>query len=78
MRKNQNALLLTLHVAYAQFRYWEGKRGAAIGVFQKVIAGKENREALTEVISMLRNTQSPQVEYFVKIIGKWIKENPTH
>jgi intraflagellar transport protein 56 len=47
-------------------------------VFQKVIAGKENREALTEVISMLRNTQSPQVEYFVKIIGKWIKENPTN
>jgi intraflagellar transport protein 56 len=63
---------------HAWCRYWEGKRGAAIGVFQQVIAGKENREALNEVIAMLRNTQSPQVEYFVKIIGKWIKENPTH
>jgi intraflagellar transport protein 56 len=47
-------------------------------VFQQVIAGKENRETLTEVIAMLRNTQSPQVEYFVKIIGKWIKENQSH
>jgi intraflagellar transport protein 56 len=67
-----------LHTFHTQHRYWEGKRGAAIGVFQQVIAGKENREMLNEVIAMLRNTQSPQVEYFVKIIGKWIKENPSH
>ena len=66
------------HMFHIIDRYWEGKRGAAIGVFQLVIAGKENRETLTEVITMLRNTQSPQVEYFVKIIGKWIKENLSH
>ena len=66
-----------LQTIHTQRRYWEGKRGAAIGVFQQVIAGKENRETLNEVIAMLRNTQSPQVEYFVKIIGKWIKENPS-
>lgn len=39
--------------------FWDGKRGAAFGVFQKVVAGKESREKLVEVISMLRNTQNP-------------------
>ena len=39
--------------------FWEGKRGAAIGLFQMVVAGKENKEKLLEVIGMLRNTQNP-------------------
>ena len=30
--------------------FWEGKRGAAIGVFQLVVAGQENKERLIEVI----------------------------
>ena len=30
--------------------FWEGKRGAAIGVFQMVVAGNESRERLIEVI----------------------------
>ena len=30
--------------------FWEGKRGAAIGVFQMVVAGKESKERLIEVI----------------------------
>ena len=25
--------------------YWEGKRGAAVGVFQMIIAGREDRSA---------------------------------
>jgi intraflagellar transport protein 56 len=45
--------------------FWEGKRGAAIGVFQMVVAGYENKEKLLEVIQMLKSTQNPQVEYFV-------------
>lgn len=45
--------------------FWEGKRGAAIGVFQLVVAGQENKERLIEVIQMLKNTNNPQVEYFV-------------
>lgn len=39
--------------------FWDGKRGAAFGVFQKVVAGKEQSEKLVEVIAMLRNTQNP-------------------
>ena len=27
--------------------YWEGKRGAAVGVFQMIIAGREDRSART-------------------------------
>jgi intraflagellar transport protein 56 len=55
--------------------FWEGKRGAAIGVFQMVVAGQENKERLIEVIQLLKNTNNPQVEYFVQIMKKWGKDN---
>jgi len=55
--------------------YWEGKRGACVGVFQAIIAGKENREQLRDVVSMLRNTSNPQVEYIIRIMKKWAREN---
>ena len=54
--------------------FWEGKRGAAVGVFQMVVAGKEKTERLVEVIAMLKNTVNPQVEYFVQIMKRWGKE----
>jgi len=40
--------------------YWEGKRGACVGVFQMIIANKEPKESLRDVLSMLRNTENPQ------------------
>jgi intraflagellar transport protein 56 len=56
--------------------FWEGKRGAAIGVFQKCVAGKESADKLQEVINLLRSTNNPQVEYIVnRVIKKWAKEN---
>lgn len=55
--------------------YWEGKRGACVGVFQQVIAGKASRDDLQDVLSMIRNTSNPQVEYIVRIIKKWCKDN---
>lgn len=41
--------------------YWAGKRGACVGVFQQIIAGQEPKESLQEVVSMLQNSQNPQV-----------------
>ncbi|KAL7057214.1 hypothetical protein AAHC03_019178 [Spirometra sp. Aus1] len=55
--------------------YWEGKRGACVGVFQLIIDGQEPRETLREVVQILRNTNNPQTEYFIRIIKKWAKEN---
>jgi len=55
--------------------YWEGKRGACVGVFQAIIAGKEKRDQLRDVVSMLRNTSNPQVEYIIRIMKKWAREN---
>lgn len=55
--------------------YWEGKRGACVGVFQQVIAGKASREDLQDVVTLIRSTANPQVEYIVRIIKKWCKEN---
>lgn len=33
------------------------------------------RETLRDVVQMLRNTGNPQVEYIVRTIKKWAKEN---
>ena len=55
--------------------YWDGKRGACVGVFQAIIAKKESREVLRDVVSMLRNTSNPQVEYIIRIMKKWAREN---
>jgi intraflagellar transport protein 56 len=55
--------------------YWEGKRGACVGVFQMVVAGKERKDNLVEVLNMLRTTSNPQVEYIMRTITKWCSDN---
>ncbi|KAH9073289.1 hypothetical protein Ae201684P_015106 [Aphanomyces euteiches] len=55
--------------------YWEGKRGACVGVFQKVVAGKASHVELEEVFGMLKANNNPQVEYIVRIMKKWCTEN---
>uniref|UniRef100_A0A6Q2WXE2 Intraflagellar transport protein 56 n=1 Tax=Esox lucius TaxID=8010 RepID=A0A6Q2WXE2_ESOLU len=55
--------------------FWEGKRGACVGIFQLILAGREPRETLNEVLPLLRNTGNPQVEYIIRILKKWAKEN---
>ncbi|XP_076809034.1 intraflagellar transport protein 56-like [Clavelina lepadiformis] len=55
--------------------YWEGKRGACVGLFQMIIAGHEPKDTLREVLLLLRNTNNPQVEYIIRTIQKWAKEN---
>lgn len=37
--------------------YWEGKRGACVGVFRQVVAQQEPKDTLRDIISMLRNTR---------------------
>jgi intraflagellar transport protein 56 len=55
--------------------YWEGKRGACVGVFQQVIAGQESKDNLRDVLVMLRNTNNPQVDYISRIIQRWAQQN---
>lgn len=55
--------------------YWEGKRGACVGVLQMVVAGHEPRESLKEVVGILRSTSQPQAELIVVAIKKWAREN---
>uniref|UniRef100_A0A4W5PLJ9 Intraflagellar transport protein 56 n=1 Tax=Hucho hucho TaxID=62062 RepID=A0A4W5PLJ9_9TELE len=45
--------------------YWEGKRGACVGIFQQILA----------MLPLLRNTGNPQVEYIIRILKKWAKDN---
>jgi len=60
-----------------QQEYWEGKRGACIGVLQQVIAGEESKESLAEVLEMLRPgpDSHPQQVHVAAVIGKWCVEN---
>jgi len=56
--------------------FWEGKRGAAVGVFQRAVAGKESTDKLQEVVNLLRSTNNPQVEYMInRVMKKWAKDN---
>lgn len=55
--------------------YWEGKRGACVGVFQQIIAGHEARDSLREVIAMLLNTGNPQADAIVDIMEAWARDN---
>jgi len=56
--------------------FWEGKRGAAVGVFQKVVAKKETADNLQEVVNLLRSSNNPSVEYMIdRVMKKWAKEN---
>ena len=55
--------------------YWEGKRGAAIGAFQMIVAGQEPKESLGDIINMLRNTSNPQVEYIIRTLTIWARDN---
>jgi len=44
-------------------------------VFQQIIAGKESKDLLKDIVNMLRNTTNPQVEYITRTIKKWAKDN---
>uniref|UniRef100_A0A674E4C4 Intraflagellar transport protein 56 n=1 Tax=Salmo trutta TaxID=8032 RepID=A0A674E4C4_SALTR len=55
--------------------YWEGKRGACVGIFQLILAGREPKETLKEVLPLLRSTQNTQVEYIIRALRKWAKDN---
>eukprot|EP01004_Peranema_trichophorum_P001602 NODE_11991_length_422_cov_4.515050_g11333_i0.p1 GENE.NODE_11991_length_422_cov_4.515050_g11333_i0~~NODE_11991_length_422_cov_4.515050_g11333_i0.p1 ORF type:complete len:135 (+),score=44.26 NODE_11991_length_422_cov_4.515050_g11333_i0:56-406(+) len=55
--------------------YWDGKRGACIGVFQQVVAGKEAAESLRDVVGMLKNSRNTQVESIIQVMKTWAKGN---
>lgn len=55
--------------------YWDGKRGACIGVLQKVIAREERPEKLADIYSMLKATSNPHADTIADIIGQWCEEN---
>ena len=40
-----------------------------------IILDREDRQALADVIQILRNTSNPQVENIIKVMKKWAKDN---
>ncbi|KAJ2988835.1 Intraflagellar transport protein 56 [Globomyces sp. JEL0801] len=47
--------------------YWEGKRGACIGAFKKSNLEQE-KEVVQEIITLLRNSSNPQVEFIIRVM----------
>ncbi|KAF7286814.1 hypothetical protein GWI33_003871 [Rhynchophorus ferrugineus] len=54
--------------------FWEGKRGAIVGVFQGVVAKKLPVDMLSDVLQLLRSSTSSQADQIAKVIRKWSKE----
>ena len=57
--------------------FFEAKIGACIAVFQSVVANREPKETLHEIIGLLRQGDQggDQVEDIIRIIRRWGKEN---
>lgn len=55
--------------------FWEGKRGACVGIFQMVVAGHEPKDSLKEIVSILRGSAQPQAEHIVMVMRKWARDN---
>ena len=55
--------------------YWEGKRGACVGLLQLVIAGHEPRESLKDIVQILHSTSQPQAELILMAIRKWSRDS---
>ncbi|XP_024372333.1 intraflagellar transport protein 56 isoform X3 [Physcomitrium patens] len=51
--------------------FWEGKRGALVGVFQKVVSGDEPKERLLDILTLLKNSNTSEAEIIVRVIKKW-------
>lgn len=56
--------------------YWEGKRGACIGVIQMILAGHEPTESKDEIIKMLRGSLNPEAGKIIKFIEYYAKKYP--
>ena len=40
-----------------------------------IIAGREERQSLVDVVQLLKNTSNPQVDHIIKVMKKWAKDN---
>ncbi|KAG5895880.1 hypothetical protein JTB14_000495 [Gonioctena quinquepunctata] len=54
--------------------FWEGKRGAIVGVFQGVVAQKFPVDMLGDILQLLRSSTSSQADQIANVIRKWAKE----
>ncbi|EJD75500.1 hypothetical protein, variant [Loa loa] len=55
--------------------YWEGKRGAVIGVFKLVMEQRAPSDHFREAMILLEKSSHPQVEYISNVIRRYIREN---
>ncbi|XP_057663392.1 intraflagellar transport protein 56 isoform X2 [Diorhabda carinulata] len=54
--------------------FWEGKRGAIVGVFQGVIVQKFPVDMLGDILQLLRSSTSSQADQIASVIRRWAKE----
>ncbi|KAL1488888.1 hypothetical protein ABEB36_014680 [Hypothenemus hampei] len=54
--------------------FWEGKRGAIVGIFQGVVAKQLSVDMLSDILQLLRGSKMSQADNIAKIIRKWAKD----
>ncbi|KAJ1361008.1 Intraflagellar transport protein 56 [Parelaphostrongylus tenuis] len=54
---------------------WQGKRGAACGLFRMLAQGKATNEQMAEILQMLDRGNHPQADFVTSTIRKWAKDN---
>ncbi|KAI5061955.1 hypothetical protein GOP47_0022494 [Adiantum capillus-veneris] len=55
--------------------HWEGLRGACVGVFEKIVMGKESEDKLEDILILLGSTSNPQEKYISSTMKKWAKQH---
>lgn len=55
--------------------YWEGKRGAAAGLFKHVVEGLKPKSLLSLIVDLLASSPNLQASQIVSYISQWAKEN---
>ncbi|PAV55564.1 hypothetical protein WR25_09921 [Diploscapter pachys] len=51
--------------------YWQGKRGAACGVFRHLFHGRVTPDQMSEILGLLERDNHPQADFVVSTIRKW-------
>uniref|UniRef100_A0A0K0CVS0 TPR_REGION domain-containing protein n=1 Tax=Angiostrongylus cantonensis TaxID=6313 RepID=A0A0K0CVS0_ANGCA len=54
---------------------WQGKRGAACGLFKMLVQGRASNEQMSEVLQLLDRGNHPQADFVTSTVRKWAKQH---
>ena len=55
--------------------YWEGKRGACVGLFKLFMEDHNLQDEFRDVLGFLQSSSNPQVESILKVMTSYARDN---